>query len=450
MLLLALWGCAGLPDFKKAVSSLPECGFPLIIDALGPLDRQKSISIIETIGGNTESTANLFRLMALEEAASGQPLVYGNRVTLLRDGPEVYAAMMEAISGARKNINLESYILESDDVGRRFLSLLAKKQAAGVQVNIIYDSLGSFGITNSLFNGLLEKGGRIIEFRPVSPLHVMYPWGLNHRDHRKILVVDGNVAFTGGINISSVYWGRPWKRTAAPMVDINGFWRDTHVKIEGPAVREFQNLFVETWNSQGREKLDEGNYFPALKNQGGHLARVIGSTPERKKRPIYLAYLSAIKHARNYVHISAAYFVPGRQMGKALGDAAKRGVDVRLILPSFSDIKLVLHAGRSYYGSLLKKGVKIYERKGAFLHSKTAVVDGMWSTVGSANLDYMSFLHNNEVNVVVYGSDFAREMEATFLEDLKESEQITLKKWKKRPLSHRFMEWMGRLIKYWL
>ena len=274
--------------------------------------------------------------------------------------------------------------------------------------------------------------------------------GLNQRDHRKILVVDGKIGFTGGINISGVYSGRSVRREATGPGDIRDGWRDTHVKIEGPAVKELQNLFGRTWKQQGGKRLDEKAYFPEVKNKGRHLVRVVDSSPELRKSTIYLAYLSCIKKARKYIHIGMAYFVPGRRMIKALGEAAMRGVDVKIILPSFSDARLVLHAGRSYYGKLLKKGVKIYERKGAFLHSKTAVVDGIWSTVGTANLDYRSFLHNNEVNVVVYGRDFARDMERMFQDDLKASEPVFLKEWKKRSFSERFMEWMGRLIKYWL
>ncbi|MCP4667524.1 MAG: cardiolipin synthase [Deltaproteobacteria bacterium] len=448
--LMTLWGCAVLPNINKAVSSLPRDAFPGIIDASGPLDRERSASIIRGIANDKQRTARLLRWMSLEEAVTGQPLVWGNKVTLLKDGPEAFGAMGAIISGARKNINLESYIFESDDVGKRFSSLLAEKQAESVQVNILWDGVGSFGVTRSLFGGLLERGGRIMKFRPPNPLHIIYLWGLNQRDHRKILVVDGKIGFTGGVNISGVYSGRSGISKGAGDGDIHNGWRDTHVKIQGPAVKELQNLFGQTWEEQGGERLDETAYFPELKNKGGHLVRVIGSSPEFRKSAIYLAYLSCIKNARKYIHIGTAYFVPGRRMVKALGEAAMRGIDVKIILPSFSDARLVLHAGRSYYGSLLKKGVKIYERKGAFLHSKTAVVDGIWSTVGTANLDYRSFLHNNEVNVVVYGRDFARDMEHMFQEDLEASEPVFLKAWKKRPFSDRFMEWMGRLIKYWM
>jgi cardiolipin synthase len=407
-------------------------------------------TIVEGIANGKQQTAHLLRLMALEEAVTGRLLIWGNKVTLLKDGPEAFSAMMAAISGARKNINLESYIFESDVVGKRFSSLLAEKQAGGVQVNVLWDGVGSFGVTSSLFGGLVERGGRIIKFRPVNPLHIIYLWGLNQRDHRKILVVDGKIGFTGGINISGVYSGRSGKKKAAGLGDIHNGWRDTHAKIEGPAVKEFQSLFGQTWNEQGGKRLDEEAYFPGIKNKGRHLVRIIDSSPELRKSTIYLAYLSCIKNARKYIHIGTAYFVPGRRMIKALGEAAMRGIDVKIILPSFSDARLVLHAGKSYYGSLLKKGVKIYERKGAFLHSKTAVVDGIWSTVGTANFDYRSFLHNNEVNIVVYGRDFARDMEQMFQDDLEASEPIFLQGWKKRSFSNRFMEWMGRLVKYWL
>jgi cardiolipin synthase len=450
ILLSGLCACATLPGFEKAYFNPSDCRFPRIIDAFGPLDRQSSISIIEQISEGTVSTANLVRLMSFEEVVSGCPLVYGNRLTLFSSGAEAYAAMIQTISGAKKNINFETYIFENDEVGKQFSRLLARKQVEGVQVNIIYDSLGSFGPMGFLFDEIEENGGKVVAFRPLNPLHIIYPWGLNQRDHRKIVLVDGEIAFTGGINISQVYLAKPATKDTAPTLDTNKACRDAHVMMEGPAVRELQSLFAKSWKEEEGESLKNEDYFPPLKNKGTHLVRVIGTTPQCKQRPIYMAYLSAITHAQKYVHISMAYFIPGRQIIEALCEAAKRGVEVVLILPSFSNVKLAIHAGRSYYKKLLENGVNIYEMKRMFLHSKTAVVDGTWSTIGSTNLDYRGFLHDHQVNVIIYGSDFAQELDSIFLEDLEASEQITLEKWKKRPLSHRLIEWFGRLVKYWL
>jgi cardiolipin synthase len=388
--------------------------------------------------------------MRLEEAVSGQPLIWGNRVGLLKDGPQAYSAMISSLKSAKRSVNLESYIFENDEVGRRFTDCLSRKQARGIQVNIILDSVGSFGLTGNLFDELLEYGGRIKEFRPVYPFHLIYLWGLNERDHRKIIVVDGRVGFTGGMNISDVYSGGSRSRGRRQEVGLANGWRDTHIQIMGPAVKALQHLFVQTWKGQGGESLVGVDYFPPLYNHGDRLVRVIGSRPGEKKRPIYLTYLSAVRNARLSVHISMAYFVPDRQMLEALCAAAARGVDVKLLLPSFSDARLALYAGKSYYGFLLKRGVKIYERKGSFMHAKTAVIDGVWSAVGTANMDFRSFLHNSEVIVVVYGSGFGKEMEQMFREDLLASEAITLKKWRHRSFSQRALGWVGRLIKYWL
>jgi cardiolipin synthase len=258
----------------------------------------------------------------------------------------------------------------------------------------------------------------VLEFNPVNPLHAREDWQLNHRDHRKLLVVDGRTAFVGGVNISSVYSsGSILRRPGRQPARSGAQWRDTHVQIDGPVVAEFQRLFLQAWERQRGPLLVVRTPFPALQPAGSEIVRAIGSSPEDPFSLIYVTLLAAIGNAQQQVWLTQAYFVPDPQLLAALKAAVRRGVDVRIILPSATDSALVFHAGRSYYTELLRAGVTILERRDTLLHAKTAVVDGVWSTVGSTNLDWRSFLHNDEVNAVILGRGFAAQMEAMFAAD---------------------------------
>jgi cardiolipin synthase len=369
---------------------------------------------------------------------------------LLQDGPATYQAMLAAIGKARDHINLETYIVEDDEVGRQFADLLLQKQAQGVQVNLIYDSVGSIRTPKSFFDRLTEGGVKVLEFNPVNPLTAKKGWQINNRDHRKVLVIDGQTAFVGGINISSVYSSGSSPSRSRPSSVKGTGWRDTHLQIEGPVVDEFQKLFMATWTAQRGAPLAAKNYFPALTVKGRDLVRAIGSAPDNPHSLIYLTLVSAISYAEKQVYLTNAYFVPDPQLLKTLIDAAQRGVDVKLILPSVSDSGLVFHAGRSHYSELLAAGVKIYERGGSVLHSKTVLIDGVWSSIGSTNLDWRSFLHNDEINAVVLGREFAQQMQAIFAQDLAASTAIDVEQWEHRPLRFRLREWGARLGEYWL
>jgi cardiolipin synthase len=273
---------------------------------------------------------------------------------------------------------------------------------------------------------------------------------VNNRDHRKILIVDGKIAFTGGINISDTYSkSSPFRSRTKPTEKSQVGWRDTHVKIEGPAVAAFQWLFIRAWTAQDTDDLREADYFPTQAIAGDRIVRVLGSQPGGKFE-IYKAYLLAMQEAKKSIHITMAYFVPDEQTTKVLKDAARSGVDVRIVLPSVSDSALVYHAGRAQYDELLEAGVKIYEMKLAVLHAKTAVIDGVWSTVGSTNLDTRSFVHNSEVSVIVIGDSFGGEMERAFQEDIRNSTEITLASWRHRPWRMRMKEWSAQFMDYWL
>ncbi|MFO1352216.1 MAG: phospholipase D-like domain-containing protein, partial [Gammaproteobacteria bacterium] len=350
--------------------------------------------------------------------------------------------------GARDHINLESYIIEDDSVGRRLADALIRKQAQGVQVNVIYDGIGSLDTPAEYFQRLKQSGIAVCEFNPVNPLKGRW-WRLNQRDHRKILVVDGEVGFTGGINFSRVYASSSARRKRRA-ASLDEGWRDTHIEVRGPAVAEFQRLFIGTWRKQSCGALAERHYFPQLRAEGDKLVRVIGSSPDSQESLMYLTFLSALGQASERIYLTMAYFVPDPRTLTALKNAAARGVDVRLILPGYSDFWVVFHAGRSYYDELLAAGVKLYERRDALLHAKTAVIDGVWSTVGSTNMDWRSFLHNDEVNVVVLGEEFGQHMDALFQRDLAEATPIDPERWRQRSFGLKAKEWLARHWQYLL
>jgi cardiolipin synthase len=265
-----------------------------------------------------------------------------------------------------------------------------------------------------------------------------------------LLIVDGRTAFLGGINVSSVYSGGSFSQASRVRPGGSPAWRDTDLQLQGPVVADFQKLFLATWAAQKGAELPAKNYFPPPERAGRQVVRAIGSSPEEPYSLIYATLLSAIGSAETSVHLTNAYFAPDPQLLAALEAAAGRGVDVTLILPSQTDSWLVFHAGRGYYDQLLRAGVKIYERRGVILHSKTALIDGVWTTVGSTNLDWRSFLHNHELNAVVLGREFGQQVQAMFDKDLAESEAITLDRWRERPLGMRVKEVLARMWEYWL
>ncbi len=445
MSLFAASACTPLPDADALIDR--HAGQVARFEtASGPLSVEKTAAILAELKRKSGDIDILDKQIALEQAVVGSPLIVGNKVTLLQDGAATYSAMFAAIRLAQNHINLESYIIEDDEIGRQFADLLLEKQRRGVQVNLIYDSFGSVGTPQVFFDRLKAGGIEVLEFNPVNPLAVKKGWLPNNRDHRKLLIVDGRIAFIGGINISSVYSsGSVTPRSRTDTADPAA-WRDTDLQIEGPVVGELQKLFIETWEKQRGIALAAKAYFPVLPVQGRDIVRAIGSTPDDPYSLIYLTLIYAIGNAEKQIHLTNAYFVPDPRLLQALIDAAGRGVDVRLILPNHSDSQLVFHAGRSHYSNLLKAGVRIYERGGGLLHSKTASIDGVWSCVGSTNLDWRSFLDNDEVNAVVLGREFGQQMEAMFVRDLGASEAIEAEAWAHRSLLLRFKEWGASLL----
>jgi cardiolipin synthase len=443
-LLLLAGGCATLPDTDAAIER-HKAQAARFEDANGPLSAQRSAAVLAELKRKSGDVDILEKQMVLEQAINGSPLIIGNKVTLLLDGTATYTAMFAAIRAATDHVNLESYIIEDDETGRQFADLLLQKQAQGVQVNVIYDSVGGIRTPKAFFERLKAGGIQVLEFNPINPLVGDTPWLINNRDHRKLLVVDGRTAFLGGINISSLYSSGPIGRRKGGEIRKVSAWRDTDLQLEGPVVGELQKLFMDTWDKQHGKPLANKKYFPALKSRGNEIVRAIGSTPDDPYSLIYLTLISAIGNAEKAVYLTSAYFVPDPQLLKALIDAARRGVDVKLVLPSYSDSAVVFQAGRSHYSSLLDGGVKLYERGGVLLHAKTAVIDGVWSTVGSTNLDWRSFLDNDEINAVIIGREFGQKMQDMFAEDLEASKQIDREQWEHRGITLRLKEGAARL-----
>lgn len=444
---LLFFGCATLPD----VDSWLRFGGATVSDETrlrGPLDTREAKAVLARLERGDETDFALRRQAALEEAVAGTPLVPGNDVRLLTDGPSSHEAMLEAIERATDHVNLEFYIFKDDEAGRRFADALLRKRSQGVAVHVIYDAVGSIETPREFFQGLRGAGIQVLEFNPVNPLAARSGWRLNHRDHRKVLLVDGRIAFTGGINVSGVYSSGSELASDDRANQLE--WRDINVRLEGPVVADLQRLFLQTWQKQRGKPLPARNWFPDVKPVGKHPARVIASSPDDAVPAIYVSLVSAINNATRTVHITMAYFAPDPQTLKALKDAAARGVEVVLVLPSFTDFWGILHAGRSHYTGLLESGIAIHERQDRLLHAKTAVIDGIWATVGSSNIDWRSFLHNDELNVVVLGEDFGKQMEAEFRRDLAASKRITPEEWRRRPLSWRVREWAARMWEYWL
>jgi len=384
-----------------------------------------------------------------QAGAPDSPLVPGNRIELLFDGPATHKSMQAAILAARDHVNLETYILEEGEVADKFAALLEKKAGEGVKVSVLYDAVGSLKIKQEYLERLQKAGIQVCAFNPVKRLHKV-----NNRDHRKILVVDGRVAFTGGVNVSEAYASSSFSIRRRPDKDkeekAKEGWRDTQVRMEGPVVAQFQRAVLDSWMSQDCGPVAEARYFPQLGARGGSRARLVKADPLSQESETYGELLKAIGKAEGRVWLAFGYFVPDPRAKQALMDAARRGVDVRLMLPGFSDFWAPVYAARSHYADLLAAGVKIYEWREALMHAKTAVIDSRWSSVGSTNLDWRSFVHNYEADLIVLDPGFAREMEKRFQLDLEATTPIDSQAWRDRGATSKVKEWVARQWQYLL
>ncbi len=432
--LLALAGAASL----SACAADPD-----VNDYIGPNGARRDAL---AAGGDA-----LQRHVALQQALSDSPLITGNQVGLLRDGLDAHRAMFDAMHQARDHINLEYFIFEDVRVADWTLAgLLIDKIGAGVAVNIIYDAYGSRATPTALFDDLRRAGARIVEFNPLNPLATLTGHSPNDRDHRKIMVVDGRVAFAGGVNLARVYENPPSDGFPADGDTEHAYWRDTAAELRGPAVAELQRLFFDTWTRQNGDPVQSARYYPPLPPQGVQTVRIIGSAPNDEKPLYYLALEAAIRGSAHRVWLSTGYFVPPHQEREDLGKAARRGVDARVVVPSHTDVQDAVYAGRAAYGDLLESGARIYEVQNAVLHSKIATVDGVWTSIGSSNLDRRSVVFNNEVDAIVLGTDTAAQVEAMLERDMAASRQITLEAWQRRSFDEHMREIGARLWQYWM
>jgi cardiolipin synthase len=359
------------------------------------------------------------------------PILDGNRVRVFFSGPETFEAMRSAIDTARQEILVESYIFKDDATGRSLRDSLGRAVARGVTVRVLADAFGSIATRRAFWKEMRTAGIEVRLFNPLFPHLLMQPF----RDHRKILVIDAVTAFTGGMNIGDEY--------GSSLSAHGGPWRDTHVQVEGPAAWAMAIVFTEAWHAAGGSPVLLGPLEPQT---GGVAALVLDSRPFRGTGEIASSLAAMIAAARRRVWITNAYFAPRRRAVDLLGQAAARGVDVRLLLPGKSDVSLVRHAGHGHYAALLARGVRIFEYQAAVLHAKTVVADDFLSIAGSSNLDFRSFHFNAECNIVLFGSDTARCFTEAFEKDLEKSAEITRAEWARRSTLHRLGDALARRL----
>jgi cardiolipin synthase len=359
----------------------------------------------------------------------GPPLVPGNKVQTLLNGDRIFPAMLEAIRAAQKSITFETYIYWKGSTGDEFTRALIERAQAGVKVHVLYDAVGSQKIDKKIIRDMRDAG---IEVQIYNPVRWHTIARMNNRTHRKILVVDGRIGFTGGVGI-----GDEWSGNAQDAEH----WRDTHFRVEGPAVAQMQAAFMENWIEVTGKVLHSAEYFPELPKAGEHTAQFFISSPGGGGESMQLMYLMSIAAASKAIQLSAAYFVPDDNEVRMIVAAAKRGVKVQIIVPGKeTDSPTVRRASRSTWGELLRAGVEIYEYQPTFFHCKVMVVDGLWVSVGSTNFDTRSFSTNDEANLNVYDRGFAQAQLRVFGEDLKRSRRISLEEWEKRPLREKVWE----------
>jgi len=354
----------------------------------------------------------------------------GCEVVVLRDGGATFAAMLEAITSAKRSILLETYILAADHTGDRFKLALVERARAGVAVRIIYDAVGSFGLSGGWIDDLRAAGVEVIDFNPIAPWRARF--NLSHRDHRKILVVDDELAFTGGLNIANDY---------ASVADGGVGWHDVHCRVKGPIVADLARLFRRTWMRSG------GTPFPAAKRAtgvvGSSFVRVLENTGRRQRTAIRRAYLHVIKAARETLRIHNAYFLPDRGLRRALVRAAGRGVDVQVIVPGHSDVRLIEWATLYVVRRLVRRGVKILRWRGPMMHAKTAVVDAAWSTIGSYNFDAQSRFNNLEVCVEILDPAVGQQLVAAFDHDIANCDAYDEAVWHRLPWWRKAFAWLA-------
>ncbi len=365
----------------------------------------------------------------------GPPILAGNRVTHLENGTEIFPAMLEAIRQAQRTINFETYIYWSGEIGREFEAALAERSRAGVEVQVLIDWVGSQKMEQSLLDRMKAAGVKVELYHPLKWYHLSR---LNNRTHRKLLIVDGQVGFTGGVGIADNWNGN---------ADSPDHWRDSHYRIEGPAVAQMQAAFLDNWIKTSGVVLQGEGYFPELASHGEAAAQVFTASPSGGGDSMLLMYLLAITAAEKSIDLSAAYFVPDELTRAALLGALRRGVRLRIIVPGTRiDAEVVRKASRADWGELLEAGAEIHEYQPTMFHCKTLIVDRELVSVGSTNFDNRSFRLNEEANLNVYDAAFAERVTTVFEHDLGSSRRITLEMWQERPWQEKLLEKAAALL----
>jgi cardiolipin synthase len=375
------------------------------------------------------------------EAYTDAPIVGGNRIEVLLNGDETFPSMLREIRSAKSTITFAQYLYEDGSIAHELAQAFAERCRAGVKVDILLDSLGANRAPSDIIAIMKDAGCHMEYFHRVEAEGIIFPWKLlryNYRSHRRILVIDGRIGFTGGYGISEAWTGNG--RTPE-------HWRDTNARIEGPVVKFLQAAFAESWLETTGIVIGGNGYFPRLEPVGNLPAQIVRSSPAGGSFQNYMLFLLSINSAKKSIFITNPYFIPDDVMSEALLKAAGRGVRVVVLAPGKIDSQLTYTASRGHYGPLLLGGVQIFEYQASLMHAKTMVVDGIWATIGSTNLDNRSFALNQEVNLTIYDSSVARRLEEVFQEDLKYSKQVTYQEWQSRSILERFFELFAFPIK---
>lgn len=365
----------------------------------------------------------------------GRPFIAGHRVELLVDGGPFYRRVLEDIAAAQRTIHLETYILRSDVTGWKLVHALVEAAQRGVEVALIYDAYGSDELAGEMLKALDEAGIKRLPFRPLSFLKWSWPW--SRRNHRKVVLVDGEVGIVGGFNIGDEY---------ASLEDGGQGWRDTAVRVEGPAVHQLETLFRRLWRSEKGPQLHTGLRRRPAARAPGVPVRFVANFARGERALIRRAYEVAITSAQTHIQITNAYFFPHRTLRRALENAARRGVKVQIIIAGNTDVKPALYAARSLYTRLLRAGVEIFEWHERVLHAKTAVVDGEWTTIGSSNLDPFSNYVNLELNAGIFSRSFGAKVSQQFEKDRELCRRVEPEAWAHRPWMERLLELAFRWV----
>jgi len=397
---------------------------------------------VPALNGAAPGSPCLHSLQRVADRVGAHPLTHGNHVDFYHHGPDAFTAMLEAIRSAQHHIHLEFFIVQPDELGRHVLEELTTKANAGVQVRLLYDAMGSHRMRRSLLVPLQEAGGETSVFLPLNPLRRRIQ--INMRNHRKLLIVDGVVGFTGGLNIGDEYVGKD---------PYFGYWRDTHLRLRGPGVADLQRVFCEDWDYAAGESLRDGahakigaSYFKTDPGDGPYPVQVIDSGPDRDLKSIREVYFAAILQARKRVWIASPYFVPDAGILDALRLAAYLGVDVRFLGQFQPDKWIPQYAAQYYWNQMLQVGVKVYQYSRGMLHSKVMMIDDDWASVGSANLDNRSLHLNFELNCLIYSEKAVAELAAAFESDLEYAIRLDPKVFARRPFANRLLENACRLM----